>query len=88
MFLIALIQNDLTFFFLIFSKSFPNNFSINPVGVTIKKKIKNIIIGGIILFNNIPNLNHILFNGVKITEFNKPKIKKANEIIILQILTS
>ncbi len=33
-----------------------------------------------------PNLNQILFNGVKIDEFNKPKIKKINEGIIAQIL--
>jgi len=32
--------------------------------------------------NKIPNLNQILFNGLKIDEFNKPKIKK----IIAQIL--
>ena len=30
---------------------------------------------------NIPNLNQSLFKGVKILEFNKPKIKKIKEII-------
>ena len=30
---------------------------------------------------NKPNLNHNLFNGVKIFEFNKPKIKKLIEKI-------
>ena len=31
---------------------------------------------------NIPNLNQSLFKGVKILEFNKPKIKNMKEIII------
>ena len=35
-----------------------------------------ITIGEIMLPSNKPNLNHILFNGVKIFEFNMPKIKK------------
>ena len=38
------------------------------------------------LANNIPNLNQILFNGVKIFESNNPKIKKIIEIIKDQIL--
>ena len=36
--------------------------------------------------NKIPNLNQILFNGVKIFEFNNPKIKKIIAIIKDQIL--
>ena len=36
--------------------------------------------------NNIPNLNQILFNGVKIFEFINPKIKKNKAIIKDQIL--
>ena len=36
--------------------------------------------GEIIFPNKIPNLNQILFNGVKIFEFNKPKIKKMKEM--------
>ena len=50
------------------------------VGVTIKKNIILITIGAITFPNNIPNLNHILFKGVKIFEFIKPKIKKMIEI--------
>ena len=50
----------------------------NEVGVTTKKNIILITIGEITLPNNIPILNHILFKGVKIFEFNKsvniPKI--------------
>ena len=34
----------------------------------------------------IPNLNQILFNGVKTFEFNNPKIKKIIAIIRDQIL--
>ena len=44
--------------------------------------------GEIKLPKNIPNLNQILFRGVRIFEFNIPKIKKINEIIIDQILSS
>ena len=50
------------------------------VGVTIKKNIIPITIGAITFPNNIPNLNHILFKGVKILEFVNPKIKKVIEI--------
>ena len=50
------------------------------VGVTIKKNIIPITIGAITFPNNIPNLNHILFKGVKILEFAHPKIKKVIEI--------
>ena len=37
--------------------------------------------------NKIPNLNQILFSGVKIFEFSNPKIKKIIAIIKDQILT-
>ena len=47
-----------------------------------------ITIGAITLPNNIPNLNHILFKGVKIFEFNIPKSKKTIEIINDQYLIS
>ena len=50
------------------------------VGVTIKKNIIPITIGAITFPNNIPNLNHILFKGVKILEFASPKIKNVIEI--------
>ena len=43
-------------------------------------------IGEIKLLNNIPNLNQILFNGVKSFEFNNPKIKKTIAINKDQIL--
>ncbi len=36
--------------------------------------------GEIIFPNKIPNLNQILFSGVSIFEFNKPKTKKTKEI--------
>ena len=52
---------------------------------TIKKTIA-ITIGETIDPNKIPNLNQILFKGLKIGEFNKPKIKKIIEGIIAQIL--
>ena len=44
--------------------------------------------GEIILLRNIPNLNQSLFKGVKILEFNKPRIKKVKEIIADQTLIS
>jgi len=56
------------------------------VGVTIEKKIINIIIGEKKFPNKIPNLNQSLFNGVKILEFNNPKIKKIIDKIKDQIL--
>ena len=55
------------------------------MGVTTKKNIIPIIKGEIIFPRNNPNLNHTLFNGVNIFEFNKPKIKKTIEIITDQI---
>ena len=48
--------------------------------VTTKKKIIPIMIGEIIFPKKIPNLNHNLFKGDKIFEFNKPKIRKIIEI--------
>jgi len=56
------------------------------VGVTIAKKTIPITIGETKLPNKIPNLNQILFNGVRIFEFNNPKIKKIIAIIKGQIL--
>ena len=47
-----------------------------------------ITIGETKLPNRIPNLNQILFNGVKIFEFISPKIKKNIAIIKDQILIS
>ena len=41
-----------------------------------------ITIGEITLPSKIPNLNQILFNGVKITEFSMPRIKKVTASII------
>lgn len=55
------------------------------MGVTTKKNIIPIIKGEIIFPRNNPNLNHTLFIGVNIFEFNKPKIKKTIEIITDQI---
>jgi hypothetical protein len=46
------------------------------------------IIGAMKFPNNIPNLNQILFSGLKILEFRNPKIKKIKLIKIAQILTS
>jgi len=51
------------------------------VGVTTKKKTIPIIKGETILPSIIPILNQILFNGVRILEFVKANIRKANEII-------
>jgi len=51
------------------------------------------MIGETTLPNKIPNLNQILFNGLKIFEFNSPKIKKtiekkSNQILILPPLNN
>mgnify|MGYP001293440357 CR=1 FL=1 len=54
--------------------------------MTIIKKTIPKTTGETILPNNIPNLNHILFNGDKIDELNKPKIKKTIDRIIDQVL--
>ena len=56
------------------------------VGVTIAKKTIPITIGETKPPNKIPNLNQILFNGVKIFEFRSPNNKKIIEIIKDQIL--
>ena len=58
------------------------------VGVTIKKNTKPNKTGETIFPKNIPILNHILFKGVKIFEFIKPKIKKTTEMINDQYLIS
>ena len=69
-----------------FNKFFPKNLIIRDVGVTMAKKTIPITIGETMLPNRIPNLNQVLFNGVKTFEFNKPKIKKIIAIIKDQIL--
>ena len=56
------------------------------MGVTIAKKTKPITIGETKIPNSIPNLNQILFSGVKTFEFSNPKIKKIIAIIKDQIL--
>ena len=61
--------------------SLPNNLIMNPVGVTTKKNIIPMTNGDTIFPKNNPNLNQSLFNGDKILEFNKPKIKKIIAII-------
>ena len=58
------------------------------MGVTTRKNIIPIINGEIIFPKNIPNLNQILFRGVKNLEFNKPNNKKIKEIITDHIFTS
>jgi len=64
----------------------PNILINNAVGVTTRKKTTPITTGDIKFPNKIPNLNQILFKGVKIGEFKKPKIKKIIAGIIAQIL--
>ena len=56
------------------------------MGVTTKKKIKPITIGETTFPKIIPNLNHNLFNGVRILESVNPKIKKSKDTNIAQIL--
>jgi hypothetical protein len=56
------------------------------VGVTIAKKTILMTIGETRLPNKIPNLNQILFSGVKTFEFNNPKIKKIIAMIKDHIL--
>ena len=58
------------------------------MGVTTKKNIIPIINGEIIFPKNNPNLNQILFKGVRILELINPKIKNNNEIIKDHILKS
>jgi hypothetical protein len=56
------------------------------VGVTIAKKTTPMTIGDTKVPNKIPNLNQILFNGVRVFELNSPKTKKIIAIIKDQIL--
>ena len=51
-----------------------------PIGVTIRKKIVNIVKCEIIFPKKIPNLNHKIFKGFKILELNNPKIKNITEM--------
>ena len=69
-----------------FNKFLPKTLIIRDVGVTIAKKTTPMTIGEKKLPNNIPNLNQILFNGVRIFEFSSPKIKKIIAITKDQIL--
>ena len=62
-----------------FNTSFLNNLIKKPIGVTTKKKIIAIMSGEVIFPNKIPNLNQSKFNGVKILEFNIPKVTKTKE---------
>ena len=81
------IQYEFIFPLFKLSKFLPKTLIIRDVGVTIIKKTIPIIIGDIKLPNKIPNLNQILFNGVKTFEFKSPKIKKITAINKDQILT-
>ena len=56
------------------------------MGVTIAKKTTPMTIGETKFPNKTPNLNQILFNGVRIFEFTSPKIKKIIAIIKDQII--
>ena len=69
-----------------FNKFFPKAFIIKDVGVTIAKKTIPMTIGETKLPNSIPNLNQVLFNGVRIFEFINPETKKNIAIIKDQIL--
>ena len=69
-----------------FNSSLHINLKKIDIGVIKIKKIIPKIKGFIILPNKIPNLNHNLFNGDKILEFNKPKTKNKKEMTIDQIL--
>jgi hypothetical protein len=61
---------------------------IKAVGVITKKKIIPITNGEINFPKKIPNLNQIMFKGVKISDLINPKIRKINETINRVILTS
>ena len=54
--------------------------------MTTRKNTIPITIGETIEPRKIPNLNQILFNGVRIFEFKSPKIKKIIAVIKDQIL--
>ena len=56
------------------------------VGVKIMKYTIDIIIGAIIAPSISPNLIQALLSGVKILEFNSPRIKKGNDKSIKYIL--
>ena len=73
-------------FFFKFNKFFPKTLIIRDVGVTTAKKTIPITIGDTRLPNRIPNLNQVLFNGVKTFELSNPKTKKNIAIIKDQIL--
>ena len=60
--------------------SFFNNFIIIPIGVTIKKNMHIITMGAIIAPSNKPNLNHILFRGLRIFDLKKEINKKITDI--------
>ena len=70
------------------NKSFFKNLIKIPIGVTTKKYIIPITKGDTTLPNKIPSLNQILFNGVNMFEFNKPKARKIKEITKDQTLIS
>ena len=58
------------------NKFLPKIFINSDVGVTTAKKTIPITNGETTLPSKIPNLYQTLFNGVKIREFSKPRIKK------------
>ena len=61
---------------------------IKPVGVTTKKNTIPITTGETNLPSKIPNLNHILFKGVKSFELIRPNTRNITETIKSQILTA
>ena len=80
------IQYVLSFVFFRRKRSFFNNLINNPVGVTTKKKTIPITIGDNFFPRKIPNLNQILFKGVRNLELIIPRKKKINEIIKAHVL--
>ena len=78
----------MSFEYLIFSKSLPNNLKIKLIGVKTVKKTKPMTIGAIILPNNSPSFIQAFLNGSKIIELINPKIKNITEIIKDQALIS
>ena len=81
-----MVSKVFSLFFFKFNKFFPKIFITKEIGERIVKKTKLITIGETKLPSKIPNLNHNLFNGDKILEFNKPKTKNKKEMTIDQIL--
>ena len=61
--------------------SFPKSFIIKEIGVTTRKNTTPITMGDTIFPNKIPNLNQLLFKGVKIIELIKPNTKKITLMI-------